>query len=1219
MNTHENRVEALFNEAINYTPDQRTAFLNGACGNNAELRQKVDTLLKAHDEADEFLPEAPTLGDSADPIEQPGTVIGRYKLLQPIGEGGMGAVFMAEQSEPVRRKVAFKIIKLGMDSKSVVARFEAERQALALMDHPNIAKVLDGGATETGRPFFVMELVKGVPIHTYCDMNQLATAERLHLFIQVCQAIQHAHQKGVIHRDIKPSNILVTLHDGKPVPKVIDFGIAKATNQRLTEKTLFTNYAQMIGTPAYMSPEQAEMSGLDVDTRTDVYSLGVLLYELLTGTTPFPEKQLLSQGYGEIQRILAEEEPERPSLRLSTLEGEQQSIVSKNRSEPTADLTKRIQGDLDWIVMKALEKDRTRRYETASSFADDVKRHLSDEPVKAAKPSFSYQLTKLYKRHRTPFVATVTVSLILVIATLVSLSQAKLARDATATATAATRSEAALRIEAQEQAEAAKELAEEQRLNAYVGDMMAADNAIRSNDLEIARDILIKHRPTLPDQEDLRSYEWRYLWEASRDRSIRSAHTPRTAGNHTRLGLGLAPNHKWLAVAEFGAQIRILSYPDLTVVHEISLGPDRNFNGAFRPVFSPDSKYLYTFSSRDPESHQPGGPIWRFLRTNLHIYDTTDWSRVAVVPNCRPPVIVPPDGDPIVRTHQLDPATGEHTGTSTWAMVNQDAETEYKKTPVFENVGTRSGYVVTDRNGSNRLSTREDQDSPWRVWDTSDPHNVVLKAEISADSFPVMVDRSGTLFASFESEGGYRGWIHNLDTKLAVELEPANPAIQDRISELNFTEDGSRLLASTGTRILYVWNTQNGKFLGVIPDQPSSLTSGGIVAVQNHIICLYNNADLRVWDIDAIDQSVGTSELVPYYANAADNKPSWEEERPGPDLVNDFHPRLIELFEAGEFPWFIPPGLKFVKRDQDRFLASSQIISPDGRFLGITEFLLDPNEQAASRAISYGNLPVHRDRLVRFYDLTNEGKEIISWRLGPLRGTLSPSRNRISRDIIFVDNHRLVVYSEEKLELWNLLTQERTVLSIDAESLFQEGFATSWGLMGDVFEDQLLLGITSASGFDSALLWDLKTDQALTRFEDFNFTPSNFRFSPTGTEVLIDCRPASVRTFQLPSGNQIHTLHGHRHSISGAYTTDGRTILTTSGSVAKLWNSKTGRELARLDKSIKPGRQYRFSKSGKHLYSLSHGESSRNFRDVHILTIPTLSEIDAEIDKIRTP
>ncbi len=300
---------------------ERAAYIEGACHGNESLRARVEALLKSH-QNDSFLEAAavdgaPTVETSNKPSEGPGTIIGRYKLLQKIGEGGMGVVYMAEQTEPVTRKVALKIIKLGMDTKQVVARFEAERQALAMMDHPNIARVLDGGATDTGRPYFVMELVQGVPITQTCDKNNLSAKERLELFIQVCQAIQSAHQKGVIHRDIKPSNVLVTLNHGEPTPKVIDFGIAKATNQKLTEKTLFTNYAMMIGTPAYMSPEQAEMTSLDVDTRTDVYSLGVLLYELLTGTTPFPEKRLRSAGYGEMQRIIVEEEPEKPSTRLS--------------------------------------------------------------------------------------------------------------------------------------------------------------------------------------------------------------------------------------------------------------------------------------------------------------------------------------------------------------------------------------------------------------------------------------------------------------------------------------------------------------------------------------------------------------------------------------------------------------------------------------------------------------------------------------------------------------------------------------------------------------------------------------------------------------------------------------------------------------------------------------------------------------------------------------
>ena len=410
-------------------PRSRDAYVKGACGHNVDLYQRITNLLKEHDAKDSLLAQSPlenlvTLPDKRSPTEELGSMIGPYKLLQKIGEGGMGIVYMAEQEQPVKRKVALKIIKLGMDTKHVVARFEAERQALAIMDHPNIARVLDGGETESGRPYFVMELVKGIPLTEFCDKNKLTSQERLDLFIKVCQAIQSAHQKGIIHRDLKPSNVLVTLHHGEPMPKVIDFGIAKATNQKLTEKTLFTNYAQMIGTPAYMSPEQAEMSSMDVDTRTDVYSLGVLLYELLTGTTPFPEKELLSQGYGEMQRIIAEQEPERPSVRVSTIQGEQQALTAKNRNEDISTLSKRVSGDLDWIVMKCLEKDRSRRYDTANGLAEDIKRHLANEPVLAAKPTIGYQFTKLYHRHKPAFAAAAGITLVLVIGTGVATAQA---------------------------------------------------------------------------------------------------------------------------------------------------------------------------------------------------------------------------------------------------------------------------------------------------------------------------------------------------------------------------------------------------------------------------------------------------------------------------------------------------------------------------------------------------------------------------------------------------------------------------------------------------------------------------------------------------------------------------------------------------------------------------------------------------------------------------
>ena len=398
-------VESIFCAALEILlPEERVRYLDGACGNNIALRERVERLLAAVPKAAGSFLESPPAElrqtvDSPPIQERPGTVIGRYKLLEQIGAGGFGVVFMAQQLEPVRRKVALKIIKPGMDSKEVIARFEAERQALAMMEHPHIARVLDGGTTESGHPYFVMELVKGKTITEYADANRLTVRERLELFQSVCQAVQHAHQKGIIHRDLKPANILVTLHDGKPVVKIIDFGIAKALNRELTERTLFTAYGQMVGTPQYMSPEQAEMSGLDVDTRSDIYSLGVLLYELLTGTTPLLGDQLRMVAYAEMQRLIREQEPVRPSTRISS-SGAELTILASHRSETPERLHQLVRGELDWIVMKALEKDRERRYATAVAFAADVQNYLRNEPVTACPPSKLYRFRKYAYRHR---------------------------------------------------------------------------------------------------------------------------------------------------------------------------------------------------------------------------------------------------------------------------------------------------------------------------------------------------------------------------------------------------------------------------------------------------------------------------------------------------------------------------------------------------------------------------------------------------------------------------------------------------------------------------------------------------------------------------------------------------------------------------------------------------------------------------------------------------
>jgi serine/threonine protein kinase len=429
------RIDAIFWEATQRAPGpERDEYLAQACGDDRALRRRVEHLIRVQPKADAFLEQplagpAPAL-DLVAVVDGPGTVIGPYKLLEQIGEGGMGLVFMAEQERPVRRKVALKVLKPGLDTRQVVARFEAERQALALMDHPHIAKIHDAGTTESGRPYFVMELVRGVPITEFCDERRLTPRQRLELFVLVCRAVQHAHQRGIIHRDLKPSNVLVALHDTVAVPKVIDFGIAKATTERLTERTLFTHFAQMVGTPLYMSPEQAEMNGLDVDTRSDVYALGVLLYELLTGTTPFEGETLKKVGYDELRRIIREEEPPAPSRRLSTLSAERQSTVSDRRGVDGRRLDRLLRGELDWVVMRALEKDRNRRYESAGALAADIERYLADEPVEAGPPSKVYRLQKYVRRNRRLLAVAGMFAVVLVAATALSTWQAIKAQDA---------------------------------------------------------------------------------------------------------------------------------------------------------------------------------------------------------------------------------------------------------------------------------------------------------------------------------------------------------------------------------------------------------------------------------------------------------------------------------------------------------------------------------------------------------------------------------------------------------------------------------------------------------------------------------------------------------------------------------------------------------------------------------------------------------------------
>ncbi len=545
--------ESIFAAALAIpSPSERAAYLDRACAGQPALRREVEELLAAH-AADNPLDRPPAdLGRTgpyqpaaADPpTASVGDHIGPYRLMEQIGEGGFGLVFVAEQQEPVRRKVALKVLKPGMDSRDVVARFEAERQALALMDHPHIAQVLDAGSTPAGRPYFAMELVRGVPITDYCDQNRLAPRERLALFVQVCQAVQHAHQKGIIHRDIKPGNVLVTSHDGVPVVKVIDFGVAKALGQSLTEKTIYTRFAQMIGTPLYMSPEQAEMSGLDVDTRADVYALGVLLYELLTGTTPFDKDRFRKAAFDEIRRIIREEEPPRPSTRLSTL-GATLAAVSANRKIDPEKLAGLVRGELDWIVMKALEKDRNRRYDSATGLAKDVQRYLTGDTVEACPPTVSYRLRKTFRKHKAAVMIAAGFVAVLLLGIAMTAWQALRATHAEAEsarqrdeavaahrvaeterdkAVAAHRAAAAERDKVAHANQSLRRLAAEQRRALYATSMNLAQAAWEGGNPSRTFELLRQWVPK-PGEDDLRGFEWHY-WNRFAHQDLKAVRLP---------------------------------------------------------------------------------------------------------------------------------------------------------------------------------------------------------------------------------------------------------------------------------------------------------------------------------------------------------------------------------------------------------------------------------------------------------------------------------------------------------------------------------------------------------------------------------------------------------------------------------------------------------------------------------------------------------------------
>jgi WD40 repeat protein/serine/threonine protein kinase len=1165
-----NREEALFALALEKPVDKRGAFLDAICEGDPSLRQRLDALLAAHEQTAGVLAEGsspfgvpPSGGPAPSPAkagtpnipavkatmkleitdmpdEAVGQTLGRYKLLERLGEGGCGVVYVAEQTVPVRRRVALKVIKLGMDTKAVVARFEAERQALAMMDHPNIAKVLDAGTTETGRPFFVMELVRGIRITDYCDQNQLSTRERLDLFIKICQAIQHAHQKGIIHRDIKPSNILVTLHDGVPVPKVIDFGIAKATEGRLTDSTVYTQLHQFIGTPAYMSPEQAEMSGLDIDTRSDIYSLGVLLYELLAGSTPFDANELMASGIDQMRKTIREEEPVRPSTRFATLKGEDLTTTAKRRSADKSKLMHQLRGDLDWIVMKCLEKDRTRRYETANGLAMDLKRHLNNDTVVARPPSPAYRFQKLVRRNKFAFAAAGAIATALLLGIIASTSQAVRAthakRDALAARQQAEDSEAkALAAQADEtrlrqQAEA-EELAARQR--AYASDMNVAAQALAGNNLGRALDLLNRQRPG-PGQKDLRGWEWRYLWQQTRsDASFTLCHESAEISS-----LAVSPDGNWLTIGAYHKGG--LSVWDLRTRQElIRLAKDEMY---VRTAFSPKDPLLAFTSSTISSSGQE--------RSTLRLWNTSTRQMVAKLPL---------DGECVGLAFAKDGRTlvtsTAHGQITLWRIPEGTRLASYPSEQSGIDVGT--DFAAT---ADLSLATCGLSGGRMRVIDLRTGKElwtaVASKELITALAFSP--DGKTLASAAGFAESDIRLW--DVATGKQIGQLEGNGSW---VSSLVFSSDGKKLISSSADETIRTWDVANQKCLDVLRGHRQEVWRLALLPDDKTLVSGAKDGTVCLWDTSV------THSHQPCITLPTENVRNWNFAPDGQSVLTLNRQGQVALWTGTDFQQKTPlpeVGINFY----------STCFSPDGRFLALrwTNGILqvwDSSQRVLSHQWTNTTGEVHgmdfladgkklitfsvSDNLFHEWDLMT-GLEIQSW----------PGPAEFSGAFALTPDERsfMAIGYEGDDVFRNLADESSTKVDLDV----LEGPSVSFSPDGKLFAVASHLGYTR--------VWDTATWQQVASLGDLLNGAESVNFSPDGRRLAIaSVGKEAVKLWDTDSWQDVFTLEAQGTGFQGAwFSPDGNTIAWGNRTAVYLWRAPSWVEIHAAETKDPPSPGY---------------------------------------------